>query len=43
MKEINILFGKLLNQTKDIKQSEEMKKLFSDLRNIFSNPLLNTK
>ncbi len=36
MKEISILYEKLLNQSKDIKQSIEIQKLYSDLNNLFS-------
>ena len=36
MKEISILYEKLLNQSKDIKQSIDVQKLYSDLNNLFS-------
>ena len=36
MKEISIIYEKLLNQSKDIKQSIEIQKLYSDLNNLFS-------
>ena len=36
MKEISILYEKLLNQSKDIKQSIDIQKLYSDLNNLFS-------